>query len=246
VPQSLPRPLAAATFGIALVATSGCGPLLPEAQSQPLFPGVEAAVHRSQGRVEPPDVVRLNFRAGEPTDVFGRRAVAQGYAEAVWFAAATTFAAQTLLPGPWQNEGAFTRHSSRMTADMARENQETVRDCFDGNVDACDLMYAWRFNYVEDDAYQLRTRGPVLVHHVIHEAGVWVDRSSGEPQLAVRFEQRGDLRVRQDGENVLVPLVKDATYWLVPAPEGTSYSWQIDDIDVSWVELDPVPDTGTD
>ena len=239
------RRLAAAVLGVA-VATAGCGPAgAPADGEEPPFPGVEEAVHQSQGKVPPPTVERLGFRTGEPTALFGRRQVAQGYAEAVWFASATTFAAQTLLPGPWQNPGAFPRHSSRMTADMAKETRTTVEACWDVDPDACDLLHSWRFYLVEDDRYELQAEGPFVVNHVIHEAGVWVDRTEDEPHLAVRFEQRGDLRVRMDGEDVLVPLVKDATYGLVPAPEGTTYAWQIGWIDVSWVELEPRPDTGS-
>ena len=177
--------------------------------------------------------------------MFGRRQVARGYAEAVWFASATTFAAQTLLPGPWQTEGAFTRHTSRRTAEMAETTAETVADCFAGDDDGCGRVYGWRFNFLpEEEDHQFQTEGPLIVDHVIHEAAVWVDRTYGEPQLAVRFEQRGELRVRRDGEDVLVPLVKDATYYLEPAPGGTTYSWGTDGIDVQWVELAAVPDTG--
>jgi hypothetical protein len=238
--------LATAVVGLLLTATAGCGAAAPvEAAAEPVVPGLEEAVHQSQGKVPPPTVERLDVRTGEAAEVFGRRRVAQGYAEAVWFATATTFAAQTLLPGPWQNPGAFTRHTSRMTAGMTGVTRTTVEDCWDGDLEACGTVYAWRVYLGEHDRYELQADGPFVVEHGISGARVWVDRRQEEPRLAVRFQHRGDLRVRMDGEDVLAPLVKDATYVLVPAPEGTNHAWQIDWIDASVEELDAVPDTGT-
>jgi len=241
----VPR-LATAVLAAVVVATAGCGQSEPSVTAGPPVPGLERAVHQSQGKVPAPTVERLDLRGGEAMEVFGRRQVAQGYAEAVWFASATTFAAQTLLPGTWQNPGAFTRHTSRMTAGMTELTRTTVEDCWDGDTEACGIVYAWRFYVSQDEQrYELQPEGPLVVDHVISGSRVWVDRRSDEPRLAVRFEQRGDLRVRMDGEDVFLPLVKDATYLLVPAPEGTNYTWQIDWIEASTTELDSVPDTGT-
>jgi hypothetical protein len=241
------RRLAAVVVGLALTATAGCGtPPTADAAAEPVVPGLEKAVHQSQGKVPPPTVERLDLRAGEAVEVFGRRRVEQGYAEAVWFASATTFAAQTLLPGPWQNRGAFTRHTSRMTTGMAALTRTTVEDCWQGDTEACGIVYSWRVYVSEDEKrYDPQPEGPFVVDHVISGATVRVDRRADEPRLAVRFEQRGDLRVRMDGEDVLLPLVKEATYLLVPAPEGSNSTWQIDWIEGSTTELDAVPDTGS-
>jgi hypothetical protein len=239
------RLLATVVAGLVLTATAGCGTRTPsDGAAEPVVPGLEKAVHQSQGRVPAPIVERLD-PAAEAVEEFGRERVQQGYAEAVWFAGATTFAAQTLLPGPWQNQGAFTRHTGRMTTEMATLARTTVEDCWDGDREACGIVYAWRVYLTEESDYALQPEGLFVVHHVIDRASVSVDRSWAEPRLAVRFEQRGDLRVRMDGEDVLIPIVKDATYLLVPAPEGTGHAWQIEWIDAAPVEQEPVPDTGT-
>ena len=240
------RALGALGLAASVLATSACGPPQGPATADATapFPGVEDAVRPSEGRVEPPTVERMNFRAGQPTAVFGRREVAQGYAEAVWFAAATTFATRTMVPGPSWTATAFLRHTDRMTDEWATTHRETVDDCFAGDSAACGTMDLTSYYWLDHDGYRLQRSGPLVVDHEIHEAGVWVTRWEGEDQLAVRFEQRGGIRVRKKGEDYVIPLIKDATYWLAPAPEGTDHGWQVDGVDASYVVRPAEPDTG--
>jgi len=237
---------AVATLLAAAIVATGCGPAAPATEAEPPFPGVQQAVHQSLGRVEPPTVERLNFQDGAAVAVFGRRQVAQGYGEAVWFATATTFALQTMVPGYGRGPGHFKRHTGRMTAAMAHRTDEVVDECFDaGDRAACDLVYRWRLYWNDAEKYRLQDQGPLVVDHGIREAAVWVDQLGDQPRLAVRFEQAAKVRVHRGDEDLLLPVVKDATYWLVPAPEGTNYNWQIDRVDAALVEQEPVPDTGT-
>ena len=174
VPRRLPAAVVAA---LVLTATAACGTATPsDAAAEPVVPGLEKAVHQSQGRVPAPTVERLD-PAGEAVREFGRERVLRGYAEAVWFAGATTFAAQTLLPGPWQNPGAFTRHTSRMTTEMAKLTRTTVEDCWDGDLESCGIVYAWRVYLTEESGYALQPEGPFVVDHVIDRPSVTVDRS---------------------------------------------------------------------
>jgi hypothetical protein len=239
------RPSATAVVLASVLLASGCTqaepPRTAPAPEEP-FPGVVEAVSQNLGRVEPPVVERIQAKEGEPTEVFGRRDVVEGYAEAVQFAAATTFALQTLVPSPHRFPSYFKRHTSRMTAAMARENGATVDDCFAGDVEACEWMYAMRFYWHEDDEYPLQESGPLVVDHEIVSPVLSVDRTAGSPQLQVEFEHRADVRVHRDGVDMTIRLVKHATYWLVPAPDGLDHTWQIDDVDATWTAGDPVPE----
>jgi hypothetical protein len=244
MPQRIPRGAVAAVLGVATLATTGCGPIGLVAEEAPLFPGVEEAVNPSLGRVEPPTVERLNFRTGPATATFGRREVARGYAAAVWFATATSFTLQT-LDSRYHSIGAFTRHSSRMTPEFADEVDQLAWECFDGDEQSCGWLGAMRVYGLEGNGLTLQQDGPLVVDHVIHEAEVWVDDWSDEPTLGVRFEEQASVRMTKAGENWLVPVVKDANYWLVPGPEGDAVTWRVADID-SWYVVEPaVPDTGT-
>ena len=72
-----------------------------------------------------------------------------------------------------------------------------------------------------------------------------VERGPGREQPGVSFSERGDVRMRVDGDDVLVRFTKTATYWLAPAPTGDSFQWRIDDCALDWTTAEPVPDTGT-
>jgi hypothetical protein len=244
------RPLLGALAAVALTLTAACGPIVPLTSSplrppDPPFPGLDEAVDDSLGRIAVPTVERISAREGEPTEAFGRRSVVRAYAETVWYATATTFSLNTMWDTPLRGPAQFTRHTSRLTAEAASELRTTAGQCFDGDSDACGMLHAQRFYWTEWDEYELQPRGPLLVDHAIREPYLWMDRSGEEPQLVVRFEQRADVRVRRDGVDLLLPLTKDTSFWLVPAPEGTNHDWQIDFIQADWSQQAPRPDTGS-
>jgi len=240
----------AAVTAATAVLTTGCDlPLHPATDAKPkhavpLFPGVEEAVNSSLGRVQPPTVERLNFRDGPATATFGRRDVARGYAEAVGFATATSFTLHT-LDARYHSIGAFTRYSSRMSPEFSEEMEWLARDCFDGDETACGWLGSMRVYGLEGDGFALQEDGPLVVDHVIHEAEVWPEEGDDDPVLSVRFEELASVRMTKAGESWLLPVVKDSTYWLVPAPASDEFGWRVDGIDSWYVVREPVRDTGT-
>lgn len=243
------RGVAALTLAAALLAAGGC-------TDAPVSPRKQAAAAASAAG--PPETVETPWRhrvaeavvapakiGGEPVDVFGRQAVQAGYAEAAEFAAATTFDEMLLVPTPYRGKAQFLRHVSRMTPSMAAGYNDLLDAAWDGDQEAADMLFAMRYYFVGDGDGDLQETGPLVLDHVIEDPQAFVERGLGRAQLAVSFVQRGDVRMVDDGEAVLVRYTKTATYWLDPAPPGDSHRWRIDFQDVAWTADEPVPDTGT-
>jgi hypothetical protein len=182
---------------------------------------------------------------GEPVEVFGRAAVEAAYDETVEFAANTTFDEMLLVPTPYRGKAQFLRHVSRMTATMSGEWNALVTDAWNGDQDALEGVFACRFFFNHEPGYRIQETGPLVLEHVIEDPEIAVARDEGIEAPQVSFVQRGDVRMRVDGEDVLVRHIKTATYWLAPAPPGDAYRWRIDGYDITWETADPVPDTGT-
>jgi hypothetical protein len=181
----------------------------------------------------------------EAVKVFGREAAEAAYAETVEFASDTTFDELLLVPSPYRGKFQFLLGVSRMTADMAGEYNAIVDAAWDGDQDAADTMFAYRFFFDDDPDYTVQDTGPLVLDHVIEDPQLVVERGLGFDRPEVSFIQRGDVRMRVDGEDVLVRFTKTATYWLAPALPGNSFRWRIDGCDIQWTSADPVPDTGT-
>jgi hypothetical protein len=194
-------------------------------------------------RIAAPSVAPAQFE-GEAVAVFGEALVDAGYAETAEFAALTTFDIVTLLPSPLRTEQQFLRHSDRMTARMAAEYRGVVERAFAGDAAAGDALYAARFFFNDDDEYQPRKGGPIVVDHVIEDPQVFVERGAGRDQLEVSFVQRADMLVQKNGAPAVWHLTKTATFWLDPGPPGDSRRWRIDGMDVAWSSDAPGQGTG--
>ena len=117
--------------------------------------------------------------------------------------------------------------------------------CIRDSQDAVQTVFAHRFFFDDDPDYTVQATGPLVLNHVIEEPRVFVERGPERAQPGVSFVERGDVRMRVDGEDVLVRFTKTATYWLAPTPAGDSFRWRIDDCALEWTAAEPVPDTGT-
>lgn len=228
-----------------LLGTGACG-----------FPDVPAREHAaaptSEAPVETPwlhrvaePVVEPASVKGEAAKVFGREPMEAAYAEAVAFASDTTFDEMLLVPSPYRGKQQFLTEISRMTADMAHDYNAVVDAAWDGDQDAVETVFAYRFFFDDDPDYTVQATGPLVLNHVIEEPHVFVERGPERAQPGVSFVERGDVRMRVDGEDVLVRFTKTATYWLAPTPAGDSFRWRIDDCALEWTAAEPVPDTGT-
>ena len=182
---------------------------------------------------------------GEAAKIFGREAMEAAYAETVAFASDTTFDEMLLVPSPYRGKQQFLTEVSRMTAGMAEDYNAIVDAAWDGDQDAVQTVFAHRFFFDDDPDYMVQATGPLVLDHVIEDPHLFVERGPDREQPGVSFTQRGDVRMRVAGEDVLVRFIKTATYGLAPAPSGDSLRWRIDDCALEWTAAEPVPVTGT-
>lgn len=196
---------------------------------------------------EPITVEPGNFGGTEAATVLGQNKVNQGYEEVSGFAGSYGFDPR-LVSDTSPTAADFEPMTKEMTPAAAESFRQTVQQALAGDATAGKtLMTAAVFGVHGDlggDTFTLAKTGPMVVNQRITAPQVSVDRSTGIERLQVSVHQHADLRgTLARGGEVRVPVDKDTTYWLTPAPAGSGSSWLIDGWSGTWsISQTPSPD----
>ena len=115
---------------------------------------------------------------------------------------------------------------ARLTPELATYLRKRAETCRTADAQACrDVMGLayfdvgspeWRFSFLPDGTYVTDQR--------VSQSQAW----SGNGQLGIKFTHRADIHMLlNEDRHVVLDAVRDVTYGLVPAPEGSEHDWLI-------------------
>ena len=237
-----------ALLAVALATTVGCGgPTAADTAPDPTNPVTAAPNQPAEPqRIQAAEIEPGRF-SGEVVEVFGQDEVYAGYAQMAALSARITFQEDILGVRPdsdWTPSD-FDLVAQRMTPQSADGYRGLVRDAIANDEQAASTLQGITYHNIGGEGIVLATEGPLVVNHRIGNPTAAVDRSTGSERLQVTFEQRGDLRISQNGTDMLVRTEKTISFALVRAPDGSDGTWLIDGIWNEWSVIDPVPDNGS-
>lgn len=184
--------------------------------------------------VAPAAVASATF-SGPAVEQFGDEQVQAGYVVAAEFLDQTSFVEELLRHDPARTANAYDYATEYMTVSMAEQYRATVQGAFDGDEAEQERLGSLHYYSIDGSVdVDFRSSGPLVIDHVIDRAQAGVEPDG---RLSMTVHETGTVRLLQYGNPVLLPLVKDVTFYLTPGGSN-GRAWSIDGINASWRTLD--------
>ncbi|NEK84299.1 hypothetical protein GCU60_00715 [Blastococcus saxobsidens] len=127
---------------------------------------------------------------------------------------------------------------ARVSPETVGELRAAAQGCLDAVREDCLSTWALAWFDVGTSAtpYTFMPDGSFVVEQSVSDPDAWIE-DGAEPRLVVRFTHTAKARVMDAGAPMGMLMVRELTYALIPAPEGSGHRWLIDgmsfDLDAS-------------